>query len=70
MMTMTTGDPGTGIFHAVVRTDAGRVAEYDGDQDEIGFWLREFRKAERLAEVDVRELAEEEAHGIWSSPGA
>ena len=33
-------------------------------------WLREFRKAERLAEVDVRELRPEECHGVWSSPGA
>jgi hypothetical protein len=70
MMTMTATDPGTGIFHAVVRTAEGRVVEYDGDADEIDFWLDEFRKADTLAEVDVRELAEDEASGIWDSPGA
>ncbi len=69
-MTMTASDPGTGIFHAVVRTAEGRVVEYDGDADEIDFWLSEFRKADTLAQVDVRELTVDEAHGIWSSPGA
>ena len=68
-MTMAT-DELSGIFHAVVRTAEGRVVEYDGDEDEIDFWLSEFRKAEQLAEVEVRELTVAEAHGIWSSPGA
>ena len=60
----------SGIFHAVVRTAEGRVVEYDGDADEIEFWLSEFRSAEALVQVDVRELTVDEAHGIWSSPGA
>ncbi len=70
MMTMTTSDPGSGIFHAIVRTAEGRVVEYDGDEDEIDFWLSEFRKADTLVQVDVRELTVDEAHGVWSSPGA
>jgi hypothetical protein len=72
-MTMTASEPGTGIFHAVVRTAEGRVVEYDGDADEIDFWLSEFRKADTLAEVDVRELTDDEleAHGpIWDSQGS
>ena len=60
----------TGIFHATVVTARGRIVENDGDADEIAFWLREFRKAERLDKVTVRELDADEAHGIWASPGA
>ena len=67
-MTMT--DELSGIFHVVVTTAEGRVVEYDGDADEIDFWLSEFRKADVLVQVDVRELTVDEAHGIWSSPGA
>ena len=48
MMTMTTLDPGTGIFLVAVRTAEGRIVEYDGDEDEIDFWLAEFRKADTL----------------------
>ena len=69
-MTTTTDDQGSGIFHATVTTARGRVVEYDGDEDEIDFWLSEFRKADTLVQVDVRELTVDEAHGIWSSPGA
>jgi len=69
-MTMATLDPGTGIFHVTVTTAEGRIVENDGDEDEIDFWLSEFRKADVLVQVDVRELTVDEAHGIWSSPGA
>lgn len=60
----------SGIFHAVVRTAEGRIVEYDGDEDEVDDWLDEFRSADTLVHVDVRELGVDEAHGIWSSPGA
>lgn len=67
---MTTAtDELSGIFEATVTTAAGRVVYNDGDAEEIADWLREFRRAERLAQVDVRELSITEAHGIWSSPG-
>jgi hypothetical protein len=72
MMTMTTSDPGTGIFLVTVTTAEGRVVEYDGNGDEIDFWLSEFAKADVLAEVDVRELTEDELTGMggsWDSPG-
>jgi hypothetical protein len=68
-MTMTATDPGKGIFHVVVVTAEGRVVEYDGDEDEIDFWLSEFAKADTLVQVDVHELAVDEANGIWDSPG-
>lgn len=60
----------SGIYAATVTTAAGREVYNEGDEDEIRFWLREFRKAERLADVDIRELRPEECHGIWGSPGA
>jgi len=69
-----TDDELSGVFHAVVTTRAGRVVEYDGDEDEITDWLREFRRAEKLALVDVREYSLAEINGgmggFWSSPGA
>jgi hypothetical protein len=68
-MSMAT-DELSGIFHATVTTEAGRIVETDGNRAEVDEWLREFRRAERLAEVDIRELPEEECHGIWDSPGA
>ncbi len=67
---MSTTDELSGIFTADVRTASGRVVSNEGSADEIADWLREFRRAERLAEVDVRELTIAEAHGIWTSPGA
>jgi|HubBroStandDraft_4_1064222.scaffolds.fasta_scaffold2093797_2 hypothetical protein len=66
----TTTDELSGIFAATVTTATGRVVYNEGDADEIAFWLREFSRAERLAEVDVRELSIADAHGVWSSPGA
>jgi hypothetical protein len=67
---MTTATAGlSGIFAATVTTATGRVVYNDGNAEEIADWLREFRRAERLADVDVRELSIAEAHGIWSSPG-
>jgi hypothetical protein len=60
----------SGIFAATVTTAAGRVVSTEGTRDEVDEWLREFRRAERLAEVDIRELPEDECHGIWDSPGA
>ena len=63
----------SGIFHAVVRTAEGRVVEYDGDEDEIDFWLAEFRRADTLVYVDVRELTVDEVNSIgpiYNSPGA
>ena len=72
----TCGSP-VGIFHSfhvTVTTRAGRVVETDGDRDEVDLWLREFRKAERLALVVEREYSLAEVNGgiggIWSSPGA
>lgn len=59
----------TGIYAATVITAAGREVYSEGDADEIELWLSEFRSAERLARVDVRELRDDECHGIWSSPG-
>jgi hypothetical protein len=67
-MTMT--DELSGIFHLVVTTAEGRVVEYDGNADEIDFWLSEFRSADTLVQVDVHELAVDEAFGIWDSPGS
>ena len=68
-MSMTT-DELSGIFAATVTTAAGRVASTEGSRAEVDEWLREFRRAERLAKVDIRELAEDECHGIWDSPGS
>ena len=69
-MTMATLDPGSGIFAVTVTTASGRTVFTEGDEDEIQFWLSEFRSADTLVDVDVRELTVDEAHGIWSSPGA
>jgi hypothetical protein len=44
---MVSDDEMSGIFHAVVRTAEGRVVEYDGDEDEIDFWLAEFKRPTR-----------------------
>jgi hypothetical protein len=66
-MTMT--DELSGIFHVVVVTAEGRVVEYDGNAEEIDSWLAEFRSADTLVQVDVHELAVDEAFGIWDSPG-
>ena len=60
----------SGIYAVTVTTRAGREVYNEGDADEIRFWLWHFRRAERVAKVDIRELREDEAHGIWSSPGA
>jgi hypothetical protein len=67
-MSMAT-DELSGIFAATVTTAAGRVASTEGTRDEVDEWLRDFRRAERLAEVDVHELTIGEASGIWDSPG-
>ena len=67
---ITFADELSGFYAVTVTTRAGREVYNEGNEDEIRTWLREFRKAERLAEVDVRELRPEECHGIWSSPGA
>jgi hypothetical protein len=70
---MVSDDEMSGIFHAVVRTAEGRVVEYDGDEDEIDFWLTEFKKADTLVQVDVRELTVDEVNSmgpIYGSPGA
>ena len=67
-MSMAT-DELSGIFAATVTTATGRTVSNEGTADEIDEWLRDFRRAERLAEVDIRELTIAEAHGIWSSPG-
>lgn len=67
---MTATDELSGIFAVTVTTRAGRTVFTEGDADEISLWLREFRKAERLAQVDVRELTIGEASGIWGSPGS
>jgi hypothetical protein len=61
------------IFYAVVRTAEGRVVEYDGHEDEIDSWLAEFKKADTLVQVDVRELTVDEVNSmgpIYGSPGA
>ena len=60
----------TGIYAATVITAAGREVYSEGDEDEIREWLDEFRRAERLAQVEVHELSIADAHGIWGSPGA
>jgi hypothetical protein len=68
---MVSDDEMSGIFHAVVRTAEGRVVKYD--EDEIDFWLAEFKKADTLVQVDVRELAVDEVNSmgpIYGSPGA
>jgi len=70
MTTSTTESTGTGIFAVTVTTAAGREVYTEGDAFEVDGWLREFRRAERLAEVDIRELRLDECHGVWSSPGA
>jgi hypothetical protein len=68
MMSMAT-DELSGIFAATVTTVAGREVYNEGTESEIDEWLREFRRAERLARVDIRELPLSECHGIWTSPG-
>lgn len=67
---MGTTDELSGIFAATVTTAAGRTVFNEGDEDEIREWLDEFRRAERLAQVEVHELSIADAHGIWGSPGA
>ncbi len=62
-------DPGT-FYSARVTTATGRVVEDEDNGENLADWLREFRRAERLAEVEVHELAEADCRGIWTSPGA
>lgn len=62
-------DPGT-FYEARVTTATGRVVEDEDNGENLAEWITEFRRAEKLARVDVRELRPDEAHGIWSSPGA
>lgn len=61
--------PGT-FYSARVTTATGRVVEDEDNGENLAEWIMEFRRAERLAEVDVRELTEADCHGIWTSPGA
>jgi hypothetical protein len=61
-------DPGT-YYAATVTTAAGRVVEDTDTGEALAAWVREFRRAEKLARVDIRELADDECSGIWASPG-
>jgi hypothetical protein len=68
-------DEPSSIFEATVRTAGGRVVMTDGDRDEVDFWLAEFRTAETLDAVVVRELTLAEVNGgsrgaSYNSPGA
>jgi len=72
-MTMTTSDPGTGIFIVTVTTAEGRVVVEAGDAAYVDDWLDEFRSADTLVDVQRHEMTEDElnAYGpIWDSPGS
>ncbi len=61
-------DPGT-WYEARVTTATGRQVVDTDNGEALAEWIREFRRAEKLARVDVRELADDELSGIWASPG-
>ena len=60
----------SGIYAATAITTSGREIYTEGDADEVSYWVRQVKRAERVDRIDVRELAEDECHGVWSSPGA
>jgi hypothetical protein len=61
---------GSGLFVATVTCKDGRVVEDVDTEDALSTWLWHVRRGAAVARVDIRELAEDECHGIWQSPGS
>ena len=67
---ITFADELSGIYAATAITRSGREIYTEGDAEEVSYWVRQVKRAERGATIEVREMSPDECHGVWSSPGA
>ena len=67
---ITFADEVSGIYAATAITRSGREIYTEGSAEEVAYWARQVKRAERGASITVVELAEADCHGCWDSPGS